>query len=309
MVKGDGGKTPGSTVKDRRKLVELSGMAVLQHGPGKGQWHADVEQDLAQHAVPGPVGGRVGVDLRRFGGVFIDDPFQGGVRDDKAGATVGENDICNLRFGADIQSVVVVQGRQPGQQRPPREIRIRLHKHIPLRIRLVGVGLLHHGQELPLVQLPTGVIRLAQSRVGHVCKIGIVETGSAHRADAVVDVEVRDTLLDALVHVAQSVVQLHALDLLVKVTVDHVVGHATQRRLEMHRHLLLGLCHARLHHHQHILHPGQGRTHGPLCRLRLGLLVCFGDLMASGSRLGPLLVFTGRCLGSCIEFGRVEIGP
>ena len=262
------------------------------------QRHPDVQEDLAQHAVTSPVVARVSVDLRRLRGVLIDHALHGRVGDHEARTTMRKDHVCNLRFRTDVQRLRGVKRLQPGQQIPPREIRIRLHEDIPLRPWVIGVHLLYHGQELPLIQLPTRVIRLPKRRVLHIRKVLLRQARAPHLPDAGVDVEIGDDLLHPFVHVAQGVVDLHAVDDFFEVRIDGVVGDAAEGGLEVDGDLVFGFCDAGFHDDQDVFHAGEGWADGVVCG--------FGGCVCQG----VLVVVLSICVCVCVRIavGVVRIG-
>lgn len=115
MVEGHGREAPRPAIERCSELVELAGVTVLQHGPRKRQRHADVQQNLAQHTISGPMASSVGMDLIRLGRVLVDHPFQRRVGDDEARPAMSENRISNLRLSPDVQRILRVELLQPRQ--------------------------------------------------------------------------------------------------------------------------------------------------------------------------------------------------
>ena len=192
------------------------------------QRNTDVLEDLAQHTVAGPVAIGELVQLRPVSLVVARGTLERGVGDHEARPTMREDLVGNLGFGPKIPGLAGVESGKPGQQRRPRHVGVGLHEDIPLGIGFGTVRLLGHGQELPLVQLPARVIGFAHVGVGLVGEIVLLESLAPALGEAVVDVEVRHGALDGAVHGAQDIVDLDALDLLLEVREDHVVGDAAE---------------------------------------------------------------------------------
>lgn len=113
VVECGGRETPRFAVEARGELVEFADVGVLQDRPRVVQRDSIVRKHLAQHAVAGPVA--VGVLIQQHGSrvVVVIDELHGRSGDDEARATVGEDNVRDLRLGADVIRFRGVEMRQP----------------------------------------------------------------------------------------------------------------------------------------------------------------------------------------------------
>lgn len=201
------------------------------------------------------------VKLGVTSGVFGRGELKGWVGEDKARTAVREDDVCDLGLRAQIPRLLVVEVFEPGQESRPGYVSVGLHEDEPLGVGLVAQCLLHHGQELPFIQFPARVVWLANGGIRLVRKVILLKTLAPELLKATVDVKVGDLLDHFGVHTAEHIMDLNPVDLLLEIGVDDIVRDTAQRALEMNRDLLLGFGHARLHHNQDILDPGERGTH------------------------------------------------
>lgn len=166
------GEAPWLAVESLGELVQFSDVGVLQDRPGVAQGNTGVGENLAQDTVASPVPVGVLVQFYSAGRVLVRGELHRGVGDNEAGPAMRKDDVCDLGLSADVVGFFRIEMREPFEECRPREIGICLHEDIPFGVILVGEGLLHHGKEFPLVELPARIIRFADIGIGFIGEVG-----------------------------------------------------------------------------------------------------------------------------------------
>lgn len=143
---------------------------------------------------------------------------------------------------------------QPVDQVRPYDISIGLDEDVPLGIWHRFQCPVNHGQELPLVQLPSRVVGLSKGTVLVVAPFFISQTFAANLLQTVVDVELGLAVHGCFGHVAENIIGRHAADSFLVVGEDGVIGNTLEGCAELHGDLLLRLGGARLQDNKDIIH-------------------------------------------------------
>ena len=236
-------------VGDGAEEPELVRVVAMEVGAGIEQGDAGVGEGFAQDAVSRPVArGEKVVELEVLAAI-LHNHLEGGAGQHKARAAVGEGDVADDHGVAEVMRLGRVEVVDPIKDVAPEDIAVPLVEDIPtgggssLAQRLLG-----DGQEFPLVQAPTGRVTARDGALGG-GPLGVLlvrEGGPAALLQTLVVLEVRMGGLDVIADLVESVLDVHAVDDLVVVGVDGVVGDAAQAGGEMGGHLVQGLGGTRL---------------------------------------------------------------
>ena len=259
-------ETPRFPVEPFGELVQLSDIGILEDRPRIVQRNSGISKNLAQDTITRPVPVGVFVQLHSAAGVLIRGELHRWIGDNEAGTAMCEDDVRNLGLGANVVGLFGIEVREPLHKRRPGKIGVCFHKDIPFGIVLMGQSPLDHREEFPFVQLPPWVIRFANVRVRFIGKVGGLKPGAPLLAQAVVEVEIGDRILDCAVHGEERVVHFDAFNFFLKVGKDDVVWNAAEGSLEVYRDFVEGFGDAGFHHHQHVFHPLEGGAFGDLSR-------------------------------------------
>ena len=194
---------------------------------------------------------------------------------DDARPTIGKHHLANLHLTAQVVRLRGIQDRQPPHQIGPDDVRVGLHKHIPLGLGTDLQSLVDHGQELPLVQLPARIVLLPKRVLGIVAvptNLVLLEARPAEFVHATVQFKVRVGVSDGFIDPAQDIDRPDPLDgaivkglkVLLVVGKYGVVRHAAERGGQMHGDLAAGFRHARLEDDHDLFH-FRGRLEAVLC--------------------------------------------
>ena len=159
MVVCDGGVAPQVAVDLGCCWVEGGRRVALEVRECAIQWDLGIFEYLAQCTVADPVRRRKVLVLAQAAGSLLRHFSYSRVGEGEAGTTVGKLDVIDEQMLPNVVGLAVIELAEELEEVVPPEVRVCLNEDIPLGVGLLFQGLVDHRQELPLIQLPAGIVR------------------------------------------------------------------------------------------------------------------------------------------------------
>lgn len=227
-------------------VVERVGRLALEDGEGWRQLNANHVHEGGDDQVAGEVSRGELVPEAAILVALGHGGLHGGPVDEDARARVAKEAVHHPVLAADVKRLVRVEDAHPADEVAPHDVRVGLHKVEPFLRGRLAQRLFHHGDELPLVEVPRAV-------AGAVAQLGKVAAIAAQLVQLLVKGKVDVGALDFVGVLIQGVLDLVAVNLLGQIREDGKVGNAAERRLEVDWDLLAGLCGACLEHDEDVV--------------------------------------------------------